>query len=127
MVLGETILKYENAPDVNKDKQNSAAADNAMETDNTDSNLDAVFQINNNRCTIDMLLDYFVHLDPQIVNKQLDIQHRLLFEMRSTNNFRAAITQPYLLSLFIHQGGWQKLFDCVQYLFSPPSGVNHSK
>lgn len=125
--MGETILKYENAPVVNKTKQNAAVEDNAMETNNTDSNLDAVFQINNNRCTIDMLLDNFVHLDPQIVNKELDIQHRLLFEMRNISDFRAAITQPYLLSLFIHQAGWQKLFDCVQYLFSPSSVVNHSK
>lgn len=127
--MGETILKYENTPVVNKTKQNATAAteENAMDTDNTDSNLDAVFQINNNRCTIDMLLDYFVHLDPQIVNKELDIQYRLLFEMRNTNDYRAAITQPYLLSLFIHQAGWQKLFDCAQYLFSPPSAVDHSK
>lgn len=70
------------------------------------------------RCIIDMLLYYFCHIDPQIVDKEIDIEHKLLFEMRISNDFRSTLTQPYLLSLFIHQANWKKLFDCVQYLFS---------
>jgi hypothetical protein len=121
--LAETILKYENGSENMNTSRNNA---HAMETDNTDSNLDAVLQISTNRCTINMLLDYIVHLDPQIINKELDIEHRLLFEMRKTNDSRSFITQSYLLSLFIHQAGWQKLFDCAQYLFSSPNDDNHS-
>ncbi len=80
----------------------------------------------NNRCIIDLLLDYFCHIDPQIIDKQFDLEKRLLFESRKTiktNNTKKSetismtdITQSFLLSLFIHQANWQKLFECVQNL-----------
>lgn len=99
-VLGETILRYENQTSTTKPTSGQATE---------------VFE-QPNRCVIDLLLDYFCHLDSQIVNKEVDIEHRLLFEMRSSEDLNAKITQPFLLSLFIHQAGWKKLFECVQYL-----------
>ena len=99
-MLGETILRYEN--------QTPA-------TETTSGQASEVFE-QHNRCVVDLLLDYFCHLDSQIVNKEVDIEHRLLFEMRSTEDLNAKITQPFLLSLFIHQAGWKKIFECVQYL-----------
>ena len=79
---------------------------------------------NNNRCIIDLLLDYFCHIDPQIIDKQFGLEKRLLFESRKkTNNTKTSdiismtdITQSFLLSLFIHQANWQKLYECVNNL-----------
>jgi hypothetical protein len=69
----------------------------------------------NDRCAVDLLLDYFCHFDPQIINKKFDLEQRLLFETRQSN-VSNNITQPFLLSLFIHQANWQKLYNCVNYL-----------
>ena len=94
--------------------------------------------INYRRCIVDILLDYFCHFDPQIINKEFEIEYRLLFELRNntventvnesymvkqdeTQFSTSAITQSFLLSLFIHQANWQKLYDCVQYLLSKHS------
>jgi hypothetical protein len=90
-------------------------------------------KISKNRCIIDILLDYLCHFDPQIVNKEFMIEYRLLFELRggilseaSANSklssksqlTTSAITQSFLLSLFIHQANWEKLYKCVQFLFN---------
>jgi hypothetical protein len=90
-----------------------------------------------NRCNIDMLLDFFCHIEPHIIDKEIEVEHRLLFEMRkkqtkdleNTTNpnsisnsislyTSATITQPFLLSLFIHQANWHKLNNCVLFLFN---------
>lgn len=77
--------------------------------------------LKNARCIVDILLDYFCHLDPQIITNQNEIEYQILFELRQLNQFT---TQPFLLSLFIHQGDWNKLHNCVLYLLSNESSKN---
>ena len=83
------------------------------------------------RCIIDLLLDFFCHLDAHIVNKQFTAEIRLLFELRqqltSTNKLlpsaeasqNMTVTQPFLLALFVHQASWRKLYACVEFLLRP--------
>lgn len=113
IALIETILKYENK-EVDESPNEKTAQLKVSENSE-----DAFFQMNN-RCVIDLLLDFFCHLDPHIVGKEFEMETRLLFEMRNhDDDSKLNITQPFLLSLFIHQANWQKLYDCVQFLFNP--------
>jgi len=112
-VLATAILNAEN-----QQKQKELGSPNSDSSSN--NYLDQAFS-SNNRSSIDTLLDYFCHLDEHIVDKKLPIEHRLLFEMRRDSNddskTTTTATQLFLLSLFIHQANWEKLFDCVEFLF----------
>ena len=135
MALTESILFYENKK-IRVDQQqllnNSHHLNRSMSSRSS--------RISKNRCVVDILLDYFCHLDPQIINKEFMLEHRLLFELRggiSSETYAvepqdmqlvvkkhlttSAITQSFLLSLFIHQASWEKLYTCAQYLLD-----NHS-
>ena len=126
LTLTEAILIYENKK---------------INLNNSSTNLSRSFsgrnrKISKNRCIIDILLDYLCHFDPQIVNREFLIEYRLLFELRGgilsemsalsklsgkTQLTTSAITQSFLLSLFIHQANWESLYKCVQFLLK-----NHS-
>lgn len=75
------------------------------------------------RCIVDILLDYFCHLDPQIISDQNEIEYQVLFESRQMSLSKLT-TQPFLLSLFIHQGDWKKLYNCVQFLLNSENTNN---
>lgn len=100
VVLSESILNYE----LKKCKFVSNKNKIKSQVSNT-----------HERCIIDIMLDYFCHFDAQIVSKQFDIEFRLLFEMRSHES-SLSVTQPFLLSLFIHQANWQRLCDSVAFI-----------
>ncbi len=71
------------------------------------------------RCVINILLDYFCHFDPQIVNHNFEIEFKLLFELKSFGDMKLklnSITHSFLLSLFIHQASWTRLYACIQHL-----------
>ena len=75
------------------------------------------------RCVINILLDYFCHFDPQIMNRDFEIEYKLLFELKAfaTSDMKLklnSITHSFLLSLFIHQASWSRLFNCVQFLLA---------
>jgi hypothetical protein len=70
-----------------------------------------------NQRVIVILLDYFCHLDPQVISTDDPKQYQILFVSREKGN-SSTMTQSFLLSLFIHQGDWQKLHNCVLYLLS---------
>jgi hypothetical protein len=70
-----------------------------------------------NQSVIVILLDYFCHLDPQVISADDPKQYQILFVSREKGN-SSTMTQFFLLSLFIHQGDWQKLHSCVSYLLS---------
>jgi hypothetical protein len=70
------------------------------------------------RCVINILLDYFCHFDPQIVSSDFDIEFKLLFELKAASDMKLklnSITHSFLLSLFIHQASWSRLYTCVQH------------
>lgn len=79
--------------------------------------IDGDEESNKQQSIIVILLDYFCHLDPQVISADDPKQYQILFESRSRDH-SSAMTQPFLLSLFIHQGDWQKLYNCVLYLLS---------
>lgn len=72
------------------------------------------------RSVVNILLDHYCHIDPQIVNNQnFKTQFRLLFELRLIDGRVAPLsstTHSFLLSLFTHQAGWTKLYKCALYL-----------
>ena len=70
-----------------------------------------------NQRVIVILLDYFCHLDPQVISTDDPKQYQILFVSREKGS-SSTMTQSFLLSLFIHQGDWQKLHSCVLYLLS---------
>jgi hypothetical protein len=99
-----------------------------------DSGLNDASSFKNNkqkRCVINILLDYFCHFDPHIVNssKNNGAEFRLLFELKHDSAINDNIddynqttdiklntfAQSFLLSLFIHQANWSKLYNCVNY------------
>ena len=129
MALTESILIYENKKIIHDINSSSTSLHRSMSSRNS--------KISKNRCVVDILLDYLCHFDPQIINKEFEIEYRLLFELRggilsdtsvSTSKSldknqltTSDITQSFLLSLFIHQANWEKLFRCMQLLLN-----NHS-
>lgn len=134
LTLAQSILDYEIKQDnyLKRSKSNSKIIKENRTPQKTDQNksdnqIDS-YSITYKRCIVDILLDYFCHFDPQIINKQFQIEYRLLFELRKSEFTRtvqttesqlfstSAITQTFLLALFTHQASWKKLYDCVLFL-----------
>ena len=56
---------------------------------------------------INILINYLCRFDSNIVNKKFNEQVKLVFEYRNSSlNF------SNLISIFLHQANWQKIFDC---------------
>lgn len=128
-LLIETILMFENNEELNRSLTTEEATNaNCQIVQETRSSSIFSTTTKSKRSVIDILLDFYCHYNPQIVSKQSGIEFRLLFELRllanektSENKFQlysSDLTQSFLLSLFIHQANWKKLFDCVQYLLN---------
>jgi hypothetical protein len=119
LALTESILIYEN-------KKIS------LDLINSNRSISSSSSSSKNRCIVDILLDYLCHFDPQIINKEFKIEYRLLFELRGgilseSHLSTSAITQSFLLSLFVHQANWDKLHKCVQYLLAGHSFCSKSE
>ena len=119
--LAQSILFYENSPTPPPE----ALPDQVTTSTNLSTN--AVDQ----RCAVGILLDYFCHFDPQIVNKMADVEQCLLFtsrrrgrpsarsaSMSSAMSMSMSMGQSFLLALFIHQASWCKLFACAQQMLN---------
>ncbi len=112
--MANTILNAENQ----QQKEIESFINLPDYSDSSNTYLDREFE-NTNRSFINTMLDYFCRLDEQIIDKELSTEHRLLFEMRDARNYsKTTATQLFLLSLFIHQANWEKLSDCVEFLFN---------
>jgi len=113
-LIANSILNYEKEEEKEEEKQPDSVEiciDNLVEKK---------FSNQTTRCLVDILLDSFCHLDPQIISNLNPIEYQVLFELRNTKQSKS-ITQPFLLSLFIHQGDWHKLHNCVLFLLNNES------
>jgi len=107
-LIANSILNYEKVDLEIDEKQPDSV-------ESIENLVEKTFSNQSTRCLVDILLDYFCHLDPQIVSGLNPIEYQVLFELRNTKQSKST-TQPFLLSLFIHQGDWKKLNNCVLFL-----------
>ena len=62
-----------------------------------------------------VFLELFSKIEPQIIAEHPETEYRLLFEKRPSY----PSTQPFLLSLLVHQARWPKLMTNVRQLLRP--------